>query len=330
MQPPPRQPMTYSFTALLSRTFQIYRENFATIIGLVAFVTIPFSLLNIIVAPQPLAMLPTANGTLPEGADTSALLTSLLSLLQLILITAPLTYLVSELIFERKLTIGEAFSGIGSRFTSIGCGVLFVGIGLGLMALFIIFLALVFPPALVLAGVLLHIIISTSAFMFPVLTLENINPTSTISRSWILGKQRFWVVFGIGIVVAILTMLITAFIAAALDAFIGSAAPTMNTNVQNLIASIASDIIGIFVTPITPIAFTILYYDIRSRNENLEAQLTTPTTRPIDLESPPASFQFDRHDWQNIVILSVLGLVVGVLANNLIQQLLQSVSPTLR
>lgn len=330
MQPQPRQPMTYSFLALLSRTWQIYRDNFATIIGLVAFVTIPISLLNIIVAPQPLALLPTASGTLPEGADTSALLMNLLNLIQTVLISAPLTYLVSEAVFGRKLTIGEAFSGISNRLTPIGCGVLFVGIGLGLLALFIIFLAIVFPPALVLAGLLLHIIIATSALMFPVLTLENISPTSTISRSWILGKRRFWVVFGIGIVVAIITLVISAFIAAVLDAFIGNAAPTMNANVQYLVASIASDVIGIFITPITPIAFTLLYYDIRSRSENLDSQLTAPTSRPIDLASPSTPFRFDSHDWRNIAILSVLGLVLGIVANNLIQQLLGGLGTGLR
>lgn len=330
MQPQPRQPMTYSFIALLRRTFQIYREHFTVIIGLVAFVTIPLSLLNIIIAPQPLALTPSASGTVSDETATTVVLMNVLALVQTVLITAPLTYLVSEALFERKLTIGEAFSGIGNRFTSIGCGVLFAGIGLSLMALFIIFLATLFPPALVLAGLLLHLIITTSALMFPVLTLENINPTGVISRSWSLGKQRFWVVFGISILIGLIALVISEFIGGGLNTFIANAAPTLNDNLQNLIASIAGDVIGIFIAPLTPIAFTLLYYDIRNRSENLDSQLTTPITRPIDLVTPVSSFRFDRHDWRNIVILSVLGLVVGLLANDLIQQMMQGVTPGLR
>src|SRR4051794_37683188 len=104
MQPTSNQP-SLSFIELLKRTFAIYRENFWTIIGLVAFVTIPISLLNIIISPQPLAAL--TSPTLSDTPDMSGLLLSLLSLLETILITAPLTYLVSEYLFGHKLSIGE-------------------------------------------------------------------------------------------------------------------------------------------------------------------------------------------------------------------------------
>ena len=327
MQPQPRPPMTYSFQALLSRTFQIYSQNFATIIGLVAFVTIPFSLLSIIVSPQPAVL--TATGTISESAQTASILTSVLSLIQTVLITAPLTYITSEAIFGRKLTIGEAFNGVSSRLTTVGCGVLFVGIGLGLLLLFIIFLGLVFPPALLLSGIVLYMVITASALMFPVLTLENISPTSTINRSWSLGKRRFWVVYGIGALVGVILFVIGLLLGNIIDSVIRSAAPTMNINLQYLIVSIASDIIGIFILPISPIAFTLLYYDIRSRTENLDAQLTSPDVRPIDLPTPTSPLQFDRHDWRNIAILSVMGLLIGMALLQFVQQMAGGMMPAL-
>src|SRR6185369_12599917 len=142
MEPTSQHP-TLSFTELLRQTFRLYRENFWTIIGLVAFVTIPVSLLNIIISPQPLAALSTATTDTP---DMSGLLLSLLSLVEAILITAPLTYLVSEYLFGRKLSISEAFSGVSNRFTQIGCGVLLIGFVVGLLAVFISFLVIAFPP----------------------------------------------------------------------------------------------------------------------------------------------------------------------------------------
>src|SRR5690349_9980619 len=131
MEPTSQQPTTLSFVELLQRTFHIYRENFWTIIGLVAFVTIPISLLNIIIAPNPLAAL--TNPNISETPDMSGLLLNLLSLIETILITAPLTYLVSEYLFGRKLTIGQAFSGVSNRFGQIGCGVLFIGLIVGIL-----------------------------------------------------------------------------------------------------------------------------------------------------------------------------------------------------
>src|SRR5678815_3315311 len=105
MEPTSQQPTTLSFVELLRRTFRIYQENFRTIIGLVAFVTIPISLLNIIIAPNPLAAL--TNPSLSDTPDMSGLLLNLLSLVETILITAPLTYLVSESLLGRKLTISQ-------------------------------------------------------------------------------------------------------------------------------------------------------------------------------------------------------------------------------
>ncbi|MCA0457647.1 MAG: hypothetical protein LCI00_27025 [Chloroflexi bacterium] len=327
MQPQPRPPMTYSFQELLSRTFQIYGQNFATIVGLVAFVTIPFSLLSIIASPQPAVL--TAAGTVSESAQTASILTSILSLIQTVLITAPLTYITSEAIFGRKLTIGEAFSGVSNRFTTVGCGVLFVGIALGLMLLAIVFLGLVFPPALILSGIVLYMVITASALMFPVLTLENINPTSTISRSWSLGKRRFWVIYGIGILVGVILFIIGLLLGNIVNGVINAAAPNMNINLQYLIVSIASDILGIFIMPISPIAFTILYYDIRSRTENLDEQLTSPDVRPIDLPTPASPLRFDGHDWRNIAILSVMGLLIGMAVIQFVQQMAGGLMPAL-
>ena len=331
MEPTSQQPTPLSFLELLRRTFRIYRENFWTIIGLVAFITIPISLLNIIISPQPLAAL-TAS-TVTDTPDMSGLLLNLLSLLEAILITAPLTYLASEYLFGHKLSISEAFSGVSHRFGQIGCGVIFIGVVVGLLAIFISFLVVAFPPALIFSGVLLHIIIATSALMFPVLTLEKIGASAALSRSWSLGKRRFWAAFGIGVIAVVISILISSVLGGAVAVVITAVSPNMNINVQFLVISIISDVVGIFITPISPIAFTLMYYNIRATTENLNELLNTnvtPAQRPMNFDSPISGFKFDSHDWRNIAILSVIGLIVGIIGNSLLQQLIQQLAPGLK
>ncbi|MBI1281053.1 MAG: hypothetical protein GC179_23205 [Anaerolineaceae bacterium] len=332
MEPTPRQPMTFSFPELINRTFQIYRENFMVIIGLVAFVTIPISLLNIIISPNPPAILTTTTAV-SDAPDMSALLLSLLNLLETILITAPLTYLVSEYLFGHKLSIGEAFSGVSSRFTQIGCGVILIGFVVALMAAFILFLVILFPPALIFSGLLIHIIVATSSLMFPVLTLENIGPSAAFNRSWSLGKRRFWAVLGISLVTVLISLLVGSILGSIITSLIDGIATTMNNNLRLLVVQIISDILSIFIVPISPIAFTLIYYDIRMKTEDLGTLLNTGVTsaqRPSNFISPASRFQFDSHDWRNVAILSVIGLIIGVIGNSLVQQFITQFAPGLK
>ena len=330
MQPASNQP-TLSFIELLKRTFTIYRANFWTIIGLVAFVTIPISLLNIIISPQPLAALTTTS--VSDTPDFSGLLLDILGLIETIVISASLTYLISEYLFGRKLTISQTFSEVSNRFAPVGCGVILMGVVILILAFFISFLLVAFPPALIFSGFLLHIIIAAYALMFPVLTLENIGASAAISRSWALGKRRFWAVFGIGLIAVLISLLVTTILGSIVTLALSGVAPNINLDLQFLIITIISDIVSIFVTPIAPIAFTLIYYNIRATTEGLDDLLNTkvtPAQRPINFDSPAARFQFDSHDWRNIAILSVFGLIVGIIGNSLIQQFIQQLAPGLK
>ena len=51
MEAPSRRPMTFTFLELLDRTFRLYRENFVTIVGLVAIVTIPITIITLLLNP---------------------------------------------------------------------------------------------------------------------------------------------------------------------------------------------------------------------------------------------------------------------------------------
>lgn len=326
---PSRRPMTFTFLELLDRTFRLYRENFLTIIGLVALVTVPITIISYILNPIDAQPITTANA----GANSAtSLLSSLLGLVQTVLVNAPVTYIASEYLFNRKVSIGQAFSGTRNRFTKMGCGIILMGIFVVIVGVFAALLIVAIPPALALFGILAYIIIGAYALLFQVLTLEDIGPSAAVTRSYSLAKRRFWTVIGLGLVIMIISVLVGAIIGGSITFLITSTTSRQSATTQLLLIAFFSSIVSIFITPITPIAFTLLYYDIRTRTEGLDIMLdsSTPDTRPINLAIPETRFRIDRYDWRNIGILSLLGLVIGIVGGSALNAFIQQYSNILR
>ncbi len=328
---PSRRPMTFTFLELLDRTFRLYRENFLTIIGLVAIVTVPITVITLLLNPATTAAL--TNQAINRTANPLQYLTGILGLIQVVLIYAPLTYIASEYLFNRKVTIGEAFRGARSRFTKMGCGIILLGIIVLIVVVFAVILVVAIPPALALFGILIYIIVAAYSVFFPVITLEDIGPSAAITRSYMLGKRRFWTVVGLGIVLAIISLIVSAILGGSVAVLILSTTPGRNTSSQILLITFLNTLVNVFITPISPIAFTLLYYDIRTRTEGLDLMLDSsgnPAARPIDFSSPETRFRVDGHDWRNIAILTAIGLVSGLLGSGLIRAFVDQYTRTLR
>lgn len=326
---PSRRPMTFSFLELLDRTFRIYRENFLTIVGLVAMVTIPITLLTLFLNPATGSALSGQSGNLrTTSASGSQLLINILNLVETVLIYAPLTYIASEYLFNRKVSIGQAFSATSSRFFKMGCGIILLGIVISIFGVMGVLLVLAFPPALALAGILVYIVIACYGLIFQVLTLEDIGPSPAITRSFTLGKTRFWTIIGLGFIIGIITTILGSILTASAAVVAFSSASSSNLTGSVLLITFLGALISIFLTPITPIAFTLLYYDIRVRSEGLDIMLDSsgPDARPDSFSSPSGGFRMDGHDWRNIAILSVMGLLTGLVASNAIRVLVSQFS----
>src|SRR5260221_1251460 len=71
-----------------------------------------------------------------------------------------------------------------------------------------------------------------------------------------------------------------------------------------------------FLAPILPIAYTLMYYDTRVREEGLDIALKSvavPDASPGDVPTPPPGPFMVRKDWSNLGMLALLGLVPVVL-----------------
>jgi hypothetical protein len=104
----------------------------------------------------------------------------------------------------------------------------------------------------------------------PAIVIEDLGPIAGMRRSWGLVRRNFWTTFGIAILAAGLTFLVSLSLAlpfALLSALLGGA---------GWVATAAGDILaGLLARPIVAIVATLQYYDARIRVEGYDIQLLT-------------------------------------------------------
>lgn len=329
-----------SFTLLeiLDRTFRIYRENFLAMIGLVAVINIPLTIvstLNTLSNPGFSSSsfgggFSSGSSQLSSGTDFSSAcllpaLTILLSIIQVVVVNAVLTYMASESHLGRKASIGEAFSAIRHRLTKVGCGLVLFYLILIALAFGIGVGAALCTPALAVFGVWIYIGVATYAFLIPILTLEEVNISFGVNRSWGLGKSRFWSILGLIVVITILSLVLTASLTAVSYLLLFQMFSTGMTEGALIVQTVLSTIINILVAPLTPIALTLLYYDTRVRLEGLDiafSAVDTPEPRPADVASPRPGAFLESRDWVNMLIVVGVTFVVGLIFYQAFQSLL--------
>ena len=336
----PRPVFTLTVLEILDRTFLIYRENFVGLIALCTLVIVPVTLLSLLATDA-------SNANIRAGQlDTAAamnssllvcglgLLSSIAGVLQFVFIYAPITYLTSETLMGRKVTIREAFSSSRHRFSTLGCGFILLVITTSVFAAFIfgVGAALNCAPLFAAFGVVLYIAVAAYSQLSPVAVLENTSNAGAVNRAYTLGKARFWKVAGTTLFLTVITLVITTALTL-LGGLLLSGGLTALTNANNNVAvNIISILISILTTPLLPIAMTLLYYDIRTRTEGLDLALQSldnPDARPRDVPAPPRTAPFDRQDLINIVIITAVTIGAALLLGATLQALLAQYFPQL-
>ncbi|HVU14348.1 MAG TPA: hypothetical protein VHD90_23885, partial [Phototrophicaceae bacterium] len=110
--------------------------------------------------------------------------------------------------------------------------------------------------------------------------------------------------------------------------------PTIGTALSSfrILNTLATTVVGIFITPLLPIAMTLLYYDIRTRVEGLDlalAALDKPDARPSDLQSPSAGPLLTSRDLVNMIVIGVVGAALVLVAGGLLSNVMNSLAPGL-
>jgi hypothetical protein len=242
------EPMTTGM--ILDRTFRIYKQNFAVMIALSAIVNVPLLALTI-GAP----LLQRVDVVFACLAVLIGGLTFLIGMLIVgPLVTGAATKAVGEIFLGNEITAVTALKFAWKYVVTL----LLIQIVVGL----IVFVGLIL---LVVPGIMWMLSYSLVA---PITVLEKSTNQSAIrQRSWNLIAGNRWKAFGILVVI-----LIAQFLPSSASLVIQmSYGPESITGV--VLGNIVSGIAGLLTYPLGPIAFTLLYYDLRIRKEGFDLEM---------------------------------------------------------
>lgn len=320
-------PMTV--TDVMNRTFRVYRDNLIAFLSLVTVIIVPLTIISTSIGASmqdELNAMDRANPELPEGFWLVILVAFVSAFLQGVVINGLITYMVSERVLGRSTSIGEALSAVQSRLVPLALGmfILLVSIFVATLLLLVTGAICLFP--LIGLPMLFYLAIAANFYLAPVLVLENVLPSVGIQRALKLGKARFWQTLQLVIGIAIVLFILQFFLGLVTAAITGVEAGSVEA--VNSGAYLTLDvIITILITPVMPIALTLMYYDTRVRVEQLDEALqevNKPDARPSDVASPaPDGTLLEREDLTNILLLTIGGITILVLLTPLIGAILQ-------
>ena len=265
-----------SIGEILDYTFTMYRKDFKSYWTLVAYGIIPAAIINIF----SLILFPVISQD-PYAGDFGVFIEPRFLLSTMIFGIAAgafhtITYggvikKASEQIAGRDIDAKDAFLVGVRKFLPVFLGGLVLAV-----AAFFGFLALIIPG--------IYLIVSFALF-FHAIIIEDEGPFGALGRSRNLVKGFWWRSLGIFIVIGALTAILTYILALPLSpilAYFIFGNPT-TYGIINIVVTLP---IHIIITPLTAIAYTLYYYDLRVRKENLDLDMMindiTNTEQPME------------------------------------------------
>jgi len=299
---------------ILDRTVRLYRRHFLHTIGIVAvpyLLIIPIGALvgsTLLVAGSPRALL--------NPGLIAVFVLMIVALIWLSFLSmGALARSVSERFLGGTPTIWTAYSPVLRRgfsliwayFLTLLAGGAVLGAGGGLVAVAVVVFQLQTTVGYVIAAVLgigaiVVVVISVRIFfrsflVTQVIVIEDVRGWAAFKRSWTLMRGNFWraqLIFLFAVVVAIVLSLLLNIPGSVLERLIRGP-------VGIILSQVVSQLSQILLTPVAGIAFTLLYYDSRIRQEAFDLEMmaknlgmspgpsapsqVSPSTRP----TPPPS-----------------------------------------
>jgi len=266
----PLRPLPIS--ELLDETFRLYRRHFSLLAGISLAVSVPTLLIYLVLA--------VGLGTLSTGAATPdqlqqalvgivvpVAMVGLLALLVVPFTVGGLVRATVELALGRPASLGSVVrSALGSYFPLWGVFFLYGVVGVAL------FIPILTWPVLV------WIMIRWSVAV-PALLCEGVGPARALGRSWKLVRGQWWRTLGILVVVSLMVAIVGAGVGYLFGA-IAALVPGLSSRAQFGVQQMASGLANVVVQPISYIAWTLLYFDLRVRQEAFDLEQLARLTGP--------------------------------------------------
>jgi hypothetical protein len=264
--PLPLHPMMFS--DLLDGSFRLLKANLGTIVLVAAVFLIPVNLVaaflqrdllggyGLLELMQDPSLLEEASG---PGASNGPLIGSLAAGLATILVTpfigGATSMVVAASYLGGELKAGPAMRATGRRFLVL-LAVFFLTLLLKLAGLVLCLVGALVPMTLFL--------VTTPAVM-----VEEVGPIQAMARSVTLVRPRFWPVMAIGIGSGVLA----SFLGNILAGPFSIAALAVGYRWGWILAAIGAILPALITTPFVSILATLVYFDLRIRNEGFDLQM---------------------------------------------------------
>jgi hypothetical protein len=264
--PLPLHPMMFS--DLLDGSFRLLKANLGTIVLVAAVFLIPVNLVaaflqrdllggyGFLQFMQDPSLLEEAAG---PGASNGPLIGSLVATLATVLVTpfigGATSMVVAASYLGGELKAGPAMRATGRRFLVL-LAVFFLTLLLKLAGLVLCLVGALVPMTLFL--------VTTPAVM-----VEEVGPIQAMARSVTLVRPRFWPVLAIGIGSGVLA----GFLGNILAGPFSIAALAVGYRWGWILAAIGAIVPALITTPFVSILATLVYFDLRIRNEGFDLQM---------------------------------------------------------
>lgn len=245
--------------------FDLYRSHFTRFASVVGVVFVPTSLLIAFWTTtwlRPYMRNPEDPSAWLFPMAGGAMLTLPLTAITRILYTGAAAAAVEDILSGRNATLGSVYRRTFSRFFPLIGGALIVGLisSIGLCGTQLVY----------------NLIYSFFAFVPMLIMLEKLNIPAAISRSQQIVSGQFGRTFGLLMLLSALEWVAGIGIGLAAQggvSLLPHAKDLASVETRNIILTQAVQAVGtLLAAPITPIAMTLLYYDLRVRREGLDME----------------------------------------------------------
>jgi hypothetical protein len=244
----------------LDAAFRLLRHRFGALIACVLVPSVPVFILGTLIvgSTDPTAFDVNAPVNNDGGAVAGRAIDQLLAGIAVALGVAACFKVVSAAYLGERAGVGDSLRySLGRFLPLVGAYILMVLILLGG------FIALILP---------FFFLLIKLSMTWPALVCERAGPLKSIGRSWRLTRNNWWRVFG----ALLVTFLIVIVISIALGLVLGAlllGSESLGEAAFALLATIVDLAIAAITYPLWAAVLTVVYYDLRVRNEGFDLQL---------------------------------------------------------
>ena len=245
---------------MLDAGFRLFRARFGTLVACVVVPVVPLTILGtiIIASTDPDAFDVNATSTDSGAALAGFLISIFLQSAGAALAVAACFKAISAAYLGERASFGDSLAYALRRF-------------IPLMVAYVVIVIITIPGfiLLIIPGIWLSVKLCMA---FPAVIFERAGPFRSIGRSWKLTADNWWRVFGTLVVVFLIAMVVNFALGAVLG-IVAAGSDSISEVAFAVLNTVITLLTYMLTYPLWAAVMTVIYYDLRVRNEGFDLQL---------------------------------------------------------